>query len=144
MVIDAGTAHFEPTSLQVTTIDLGNPATNVVPGRARAVLNIRYNDSQSPSSLKALVEGVAAAVGGTVHVRYSEGAKAFLSTPGPLAATLKASVEAVTGRLPVLSTSGGTSDARFIQACCPVVEFGLVGDTIHQVDERVPLDDLDG
>jgi succinyl-diaminopimelate desuccinylase len=141
--IDAGTEHFEPSSLQVTTIDIGNPATNVVPAKARAVLNIRHNDSQTPESLKALIEAAIAAVGGKVDARYSEGANAFLSTPGTLAETLAASVEAVTGRRPVLSTSGGTSDARFIQAWCPVIEFGLVGATIHQVDERVPLAELE-
>jgi succinyl-diaminopimelate desuccinylase len=141
--IDAGTEHFEPSSLQVTTIDIGNPATNVVPAKARAVLNIRHNDSQTPESLKALIEAAIAAVGGKVDARYSEGANAFLSTPGALAETLAASVEAVTGRRPALSTSGGTSDARFIQAWCPVIEFGLVGATIHQVDERVPLAELE-
>lgn len=149
--VDRGTAHFEPTSLQVTTIDIGNPATNVAPGRARAVFNIRYNDSQSPASLKALIEAaigavIGPAVGsgrGRVEVGYSEGADAFLSKPGALAETLAASVAAVTGREPVLSTSGGTSDARFVQAYCPVIEFGLVGATIHQVDERVALADLE-
>jgi succinyl-diaminopimelate desuccinylase len=141
--IDDGTEHFEPSSLQVTTIDIGNPATNVVPAKARAVLNIRHNDSQSPESLKALIDAAIDAVGGKVDARYSEGANAFLSTPGALAETLAASVEAVTGRRPVLSTSGGTSDARFIQAWCPVIEFGLVGATIHQVDERVPLAELE-
>lgn len=141
--LDEGTAHFEPSSLQVTTIDIGNRATNVVPGRARAVFNIRYNDSQSPESLKTLIEAAITAGGGQVTASYSEGANVFISEPGPLAARLAASVDAVTGRRPTLSTSGGTSDARFIQAYCPVIEFGLVGDTIHQVDERVPLADLE-
>jgi succinyl-diaminopimelate desuccinylase len=141
--IDDGTDHFEPSGLQVTTIDIGNAATNVVPAKARAVLNIRHNDSQTPESLKALIEAAIAAVGGKVDARYSEGANAFLSTPGALADTLAASVETVTGRRPALSTSGGTSDARFIQAWCPVIEFGLVGATIHQVDERVPLAELE-
>ncbi len=141
--IDQGTAHFEPSSLQVTTIDIGNPATNVAPGRARAVLNIRYNDSQTPESLKALIETAIAAVGGSIHARLSEGANAFLSAASPLAHTLGQSVEAITGIRPELSTSGGTSDARFIQAWCPVIEFGLVNATIHQVDERVELADLE-
>ena len=141
--LDAGTAHFEPSSLQVTTIDIGNPASNVVPARARAVLNIRYNDRQSPDSLRQVIETAIGAAGGQVEARYSEGAIAFLSTPGELAARLATSVEAVTGRRPRLSTTGGTSDARFIQACCPVIELGLVGATIHQVDERVALDDLE-
>ena len=141
--IDQGTEHFEPSSLQVTTIDIGNPATNIAPGRARAVLNIRHNDSQTPESLKALIEAAIAATGGRIEVRYSEGANAFLSTPGPLALMLGASVDAITGRKPVLSTSGGTSDARFIQAYCPVIEFGLVGATIHQIDERVEVRDLE-
>jgi succinyl-diaminopimelate desuccinylase len=141
--IDPGNAHFEPSSLQVTTIDIGNPATNVAPGRARAVLNIRYNDSQTPESLKALVEAAIAAVGGRIEAHYSEGANAFLSAESPLANTLGQSVQAVTGIRPALSTSGGTSDARFIQAWCPVIEFGLVNATIHQVDERVELADLE-
>ena len=141
--LDAGTEHFEPSSLQVTTIDIGNPASNVVPARATAVLNIRYNDSQSPESLQQIIERAIAAAGGRVEARYSEGANAFLSTPGELASRLAASVEAVTGRQPRLSTTGGTSDARFIQAYCPVLELGLVGATIHQVDERVALADLE-
>ena len=141
--IDAGTDHFEPSSLQVTTIDIGNPATNVVPAKARAVLNIRYNDSQSPASLRAFIEAAIEAAGGKVEARYSEGANAFLSTPGPLAETLALSVEAVSGSRPALSTTGGTSDARFIQAWCPVIEFGLVGATIHQVDERVPVAEIE-
>jgi succinyl-diaminopimelate desuccinylase len=141
--LDAGTDHFEPSSLQVTTIDIGNPASNVVPARARATLNIRYNDSQSPESLRQIIETTIAAAGGRVEARYSEGANAFLSTPGELASRLAASVEAVTGQQPRLSTTGGTSDARFIQAYCPVIELGLVGATIHQVDERVAIADLE-
>jgi succinyl-diaminopimelate desuccinylase len=141
--LDTGTEHFEPSSLQVTTIDIGNPASNVVPARARAVLNIRYNERQSPETLRRRIETAIAAAGGKVEARYSEGANAFLSTPGELAARLAASVEAVTGRRPQLSTTGGTSDARFIQAYCPVIELGLVGATIHQADERVALDDLE-
>lgn len=141
--LDAGTAHFEPSSLQVTTIDIGNPASNVVPGRARAVLNIRYNDSQSPASLKALIEAAIEAAGGKVEAVYSEGAEAFVCPPGKLATLLGDSVEAATGRRPALSTTGGTSDARFIHKHCPVIEFGLVGATIHQVDERVAVADLE-
>ena len=90
-----------------------------------------------------MIETAIAAAGGRVEARYSEGANAFLSTPGELTARLAASVEAVTGRRPRLSTTGGTSDARFIQAYCPVIELGLVGATIHQVDERVALDELE-
>lgn len=141
--LDEGTDHFEPSSLQVTTIDIANPASNVVPGKARAVLNIRYNDSQTPASLKAVIEAAIADGGGQVAAGYSEGANVFISEPGPLAERLALSVEAVTGLRPTLSTSGGTSDARFIQAYCPVIELGLVGDTIHQVDERVPVADLE-
>ncbi len=141
--LDGGTEHFEPSSLQVTTIDVGNPASNVVPGRARAVLNIRYNDSQSPASLKALVAGAIEAAGGRVEAVYSEGAEAFLSSPGELAALVGESVLSVTGRRPELSTTGGTSDARFVHKYCPVIELGLVGATIHQVDECVPVADLE-
>ncbi len=137
--LDRGTDLFEPSSLQVTTIDIGNPASNVVPARARAVLNIRYNDSQSPASLKALVAAAIEAAGGQVEASYTEGAHVFACPPGPLAAMLGDAVEAVTGRRPELSTSGGTSDARFICSHCPVIEFGLIGQTIHQVDERVPI-----
>jgi succinyl-diaminopimelate desuccinylase len=115
----------------------------VVPGRARAVLNIRYNDSQSPASLKARISAAIADAGGQIEVQYSEGAQAFLSTPGALAERLAASIAAVTGLAPRLSTTGGTSDARFVQAYCPVIEFGLVGATIHQVDERVAIADLE-
>ncbi|MEZ5859004.1 MAG: succinyl-diaminopimelate desuccinylase [Geminicoccaceae bacterium] len=140
--LDESTELFEPSSLQVTTIDIGNPASNVVPARARAVLNIRYNDSQSPASLKALVAAAIEAAGGRVEAACTEGANVFACPPGPLAALLGDSVEAVTGRRPVLSTSGGTSDARFIHSHCPVIEFGLIGQTIHQVDERVPLVEL--
>lgn len=141
--LDEGTELFEPSSLQVTTIDIGNPASNVVPARARAVLNIRHNDSQSPESLKALVEGAIVAAGGQVEASYTEGANVFVCPPGPLAALLGDSVEAVTGRRPELSTSGGTSDARFVQSYCPVIEFGLIGQTIHQVDERVPIAEVE-
>ena len=141
--LDEGTAHFEPSSLQVTTIDVGNPASNVVPGRARAVLNIRYNDSQSPASLKARVAQAIEAAGGRVEAKCSEGAGVFVSPPAELAALLGDSVQSVTGRRPELSTTGGTSDARFVQKYCPVIEFGLVGATIHQVDECVPVADLE-
>ncbi len=144
--LDAGTAHFTPSNFEVTSIDVGNPATNVIPARARAAFNIRYNDIHSPASLEAkIAQAVEAALAGTgldVALSFEPPAHAFLTTPGALDQALAKAVEAVTGLSPKLGTDGGTSDARFIQALCPVVEFGLLTATIHKVDEQVALADL--
>jgi succinyl-diaminopimelate desuccinylase len=140
--LDAGTEHFQPSSLQVTTIDIGNPATNVVPGLARATFNIRFNDRWTSATVKAWAEGRLGAVGGTYRLAWEVSGESFLVPPGPVSESLAAAIAAVTGRTPELSTTGGTSDARFIQACCPVAEFGLVGQTMHKADERVALADL--
>jgi succinyl-diaminopimelate desuccinylase len=140
--IDAGTAHFQPSSLQVTTIDIGNPATNVAPGQANATFNIRFNDLWSSTTLKAWIENRLAAVGGRYRLAWEVSGESFLVPPGRVSDCLGAAIGAVTGRAPELSTTGGTSDARFIQACCPVAEFGLVGQTMHKADERVDLADL--
>jgi succinyl-diaminopimelate desuccinylase len=140
--IDAGTEHFQASSLQVTTIDIGNPATNIAPGIARATFNIRFNDKWSSATLKAWVEDRLAAVGGKYRLVWEVSGESFLVPPGPVSESLAAAIGAVTGRTPELSTTGGTSDARFIQAYCPVAEFGLVGLTMHKADERVEIADI--
>jgi succinyl-diaminopimelate desuccinylase len=140
--LDAGTEHFQPSNLQVTTIDIGNPATNVVPGQARATFNIRFNDRWTSDALKAWVVDKLAAVGGRYQVAWEVSGESFLVPPGPVSECLGAAIGAVTGRTPELSTTGGTSDARFIHAYCPVAEFGLVGQTMHKADERVEIADI--
>ncbi|HLY46212.1 MAG TPA: succinyl-diaminopimelate desuccinylase, partial [Stellaceae bacterium] len=140
--IDAGTEHFQPSSLQVTTIDIGNPATNVAPGIARATFNIRFNDLWSSATLQAWVADKLAAAGGRYRLAWEVSGESFLVPPGRVSECLGAAIGAVTGRIPELSTTGGTSDARFIQAYCPVAEFGLVGLTMHKADERVEIADL--
>jgi succinyl-diaminopimelate desuccinylase len=140
--LDPGTAHFQPSSLQVTTIDIGNPATNVVPGLARATFNIRFNDRWTSEALKSWAADQLAAVGGMVKLAWEVSGESFLVPPGPVSECLSAAIGAVTGRVPELSTTGGTSDARFIHAHCPVAEFGLVGLTMHKTDERVEIADI--
>ncbi|GAU81343.1 succinyl-diaminopimelate desuccinylase [Bosea sp. BIWAKO-01] len=144
--LDTGTAYFDPSNLEVTTLDVGNPATNVVPGQAKAVFNIRFNDIWTPESLAAELDRRLRDAAGN-QVRYElevqpTNAVAFLTEPGPFVALVADAVEAETGKRPALSTTGGTSDARFIKSHCPVVEFGVVGQTMHQIDERVAVSDL--
>ena len=140
--LDAGTAHFDPSGVQVTTIDCGNPSSNVVPERASARLNIRFNDSHDSAGLTREVTARAARIsdetGVVLTVTPHVSGEAFLTRPGPFVDLVSRVVQQETGIQPVLSTSGGTSDARFIKDHCPVVEFGLVGRFMHQVDERVP------
>ncbi|WP_343502968.1 succinyl-diaminopimelate desuccinylase [Alloyangia pacifica] len=142
-VLDEGTQHFDPSTLAVVTIDTGNPATNVVPAQTRATLNIRFNDTHSGASLsdwlRAETAKVDAEFGTRTELKIKISGEAFLTPPGPLSDLVAKSVEAETGRTPVLSTTGGTSDARFVRHHCPVVEFGLVGKTLHQVDENVEV-----
>jgi succinyl-diaminopimelate desuccinylase len=140
--LDAGTEHFQASSLQITTIDIGNPATNVIPGQAFATFNIRFNDRWTSETLKAWAEERFAAVGGRYQIAWEVSGESFLVPPGSVSDCLAAAISAVTGRTPELSTTGGTSDARFIHAHCPVAEFGLVGQTMHKADERVELADL--
>ena len=145
--IDTGTASFEPSNLQMTVIEVPNTATNVIPAQAKAKFNVRYNDLHTRAGIENWVrlqcEAAARGMDARYEVAFSGTGDVFLTKPGPLVATLSAAVRAVTGRTPALTTGGGTSDARFIQAYCPVVEFGLVNATIHQVDERVPVADLE-
>jgi succinyl-diaminopimelate desuccinylase len=141
--LDAGTAHFGPSTIALTTIDTGNPASNVIPAEARATLNIRFNDRHSGQSLSDWIEEeadrVAADTGIGIATRFTISGESFLTEPGALTAIVTRAIEAETGVTPEFSTSGGTSDARFIRAHCPVVEFGLVGTTMHQVDENVEV-----
>lgn len=140
--LDEGTPHFQPSTLAITTIDVGNPASNVIPAKGTAKFNIRFNDLHTPKSLEAHIRDVLEEVGGTWDLKMAVSGEAFLTPPGALVATVAGAVTAVTGKTPELSTSGGTSDARFIKNFCPVVEFGLVGQTMHKVDEHVDVADI--
>ncbi|KUF10604.1 succinyl-diaminopimelate desuccinylase [Pseudoponticoccus marisrubri] len=141
--LDRGTAHFDPSTLAVVTMDTGNAATNVIPAETRACLNIRFNDSHSGASLTDWLRSEAAAndaaFGTTTEVTVKISGESFLTPPGPLSDLVTQAVAAETGVTPELSTTGGTSDARFVKDHCPVVEFGLVGKTMHAVDERVEV-----
>ena len=144
--LDRGTQHFDASNLEITTCDVGNAATNVIANEARATFNIRFNDMWTPDSLAQEIgqrlDAVAQAARYTLTFDPTN-AIAFLTKPGPFVEQVSQAVESVTGRRPKLSTTGGTSDARFITAYCPVVEFGLVGQTMHAVDERVAVNDLE-
>ncbi|MDP9137031.1 MAG: succinyl-diaminopimelate desuccinylase [Pseudomonadota bacterium] len=144
--LDEGTANFEPSTLAVSTFDVGNPASNVIPGHAAATLNIRYNDAHSAASLKQLIEREIAIVeqqlGGRFAARYNEGADVFVTKPGAFVDLVAGAVKRVTGLISTPSTSGGTSDARFIKDFCPVLELGPINATIHQTDERIAVSDL--
>ncbi len=141
--LDAGTEHFDPSTLAVTTFDTGNPATNVIPASCKMTVNIRFNDSHTGKSLSAWLEAQAAEIEAATGVGFSLNVKisgeSFFTPPGELSGLVAKAVQAQTGVVPEMSTSGGTSDARFVKNHCPVVEFGLVGKTMHQVDERVEV-----
>ncbi|MBI3701102.1 MAG: succinyl-diaminopimelate desuccinylase [Afipia sp.] len=145
--LDQGTDHFQPSNLEFVSADVGNPAWNVIPAQARARFNIRYNDCHTQDSLRALIEQrVTKASGNSIRARIEwepSNADVFRTKPGPFTDMVVAAVEEVTKRKPDLNTGGGTSDARFIANYCPVLEFGLVGQTMHQIDERVPVSDLE-
>ncbi len=140
--LDAGTAHFEASTLQVVSVDVGNPASNVIPETATACINIRFNDAHSGQGLidaiTAQANRIAAETGVTLAVSAKISGESFLTEPGAFVDLVRRAVADRCGVEPVLSTSGGTSDARFVKDHCPVVEFGLVGRYMHQVDERVP------
>jgi succinyl-diaminopimelate desuccinylase len=140
--IDAGTDWFEPSTLQLTSIDVGNTATNVIPPSARAALNIRFNDKHSGASLIAWVKATLARYAERFDVEASISGESFVTKPGPMVDILRKAIVGATGIEPKLDTGGGTSDARFIARYCPVAEFGLVGATMHQTDERVPVAEL--
>jgi succinyl-diaminopimelate desuccinylase len=141
--LDGGSEHFEPSRLVITSVDVGNAASNVIPAEARAVFNVRFNDRHTTRTLETTLRARLDATGGDYRLETSNRSEAFVTTPGAFTDLLEALIERDLGVLPELSTSGGTSDARFIKDVCPVVEFGLVGATIHQVDERVPVADLE-
>jgi len=144
--LDSGTADFDPSNLEIVSVDVGNPATNVIPGEVRLVFNARFNDRWTPATLSAEIERRVAAVapGGRYSLTFDPtNAVAFLTARGPFTDLVARAIRETTGVEPKLSTSGGTSDARFIKNACPVIEFGLVGATMHAVDERVAADDLE-
>jgi succinyl-diaminopimelate desuccinylase len=145
--LDHGSARFQASNLEFTSVDVGNTANNVIPGQARAKFNIRFNDHHTQATLRALVEArLAKAAGNRIQARIvwePSNSNVFVTKPDPFTDLAVAAIEQVTGRKPELSTSGGTSDSRFIASYCPVIEFGLVGQTMHQIDERAALSDLE-
>src|ERR1700722_18320634 len=145
--LDQGSAQFQASNLEFTSIDVGNPASNVIPAQARAKFNIRFNDHHTQATLQTLLEErMAKAAGNRVRARIvwePSNSNVFVTKPGAFTDLAVAAIEQVPGRQPELSTSGGTSDARFISSYCPVIEFGLVGQTMHQIDERTPVADLE-
>jgi succinyl-diaminopimelate desuccinylase len=140
--LDDGTADFQPSNLEVTTIDIGNRATNVIPAKAQATFNIRYNNLHTGGQLESWMRQVCAEHAGAHEITFEHGAEPFLTQRGALSRAIVAAVEAETGIAPDLSTTGGTSDARFIKNYCPVVELGMIGQTMHKVDEKVRVDDI--
>ncbi|MGA2127533.1 MAG: M20/M25/M40 family metallo-hydrolase, partial [Xanthobacteraceae bacterium] len=145
--LDHGTEHFDPSNLEFTSVDVGNRTVNLIPGEARARFNVRFNDRHTLASLARLLEArVGAAAGTAIGWRLDfepSNSPVFLTRPDAFVDLVAAIVRGVTGRQPVLSTTGGTSDARFIKDACPVLELGLVGRTAHHIDERVALADLE-
>lgn len=144
--LDDGTEHFDPSTLALTTVDVGNPANNVIPAEATATCNIRFNDAHTSKKLALwLLEEATKASSGTgvrIETAFRVSGESFITEPETLASILTDAITAETGRTPELSTSGGTSDARFIKDMCPVAEFGLVGQTMHQTDERAPVEEI--
>jgi succinyl-diaminopimelate desuccinylase len=140
--LDDGTEHFEPSTLTLTSIDVGNPATNVIPAEARAAFNVRFNDRHTGAAVERWLRATCGELAGRHELSVTVAGEAFLTPPGPLSAILADAARTVTGVEPVLGTGGGTSDARFIKDVCPVAELGLVGRTMHKVDEHVTLADL--
>ena len=141
--LDGGSENFQPSNLEITTVDVGNPAANVIPGMARAVFNIRFNDLHTSEKLSRWIAEELDAVGGAYDLSVVVSGESFLTPRGAFTDILARSVESVLGVAPAYSTAGGTSDARFIHKVCPVAEFGLVGRTIHKVDERTAVTDLE-
>lgn len=143
-VLDTGNDWFQPSNLEVTDISVGNPATNVIPAQARARLNIRFNNEHTGAALEGWIRQMVAAHAASAQVEVKISGEAFLTEPGALSSLVADAVQAATGRTPELSTTGGTSDARFIRRLCPVVEFGLPGGSMHKVDEHVAVADVEG
>ncbi|MFY9350913.1 succinyl-diaminopimelate desuccinylase [Sphingobium sp.] len=139
-MLDEGTDWFQPSNIEITDLEVGNPAHNVIPAKATARISIRFNDRHSGTSLIERIKALAAVEGGTVEAKIS--GEAFLTAPGALSDLLAGAIRDVTGVAAELSTSGGTSDARFLSRLCPVVEFGLCNATMHKLDEAVAVQDL--
>jgi succinyl-diaminopimelate desuccinylase len=142
LVLDEGTAHFQPSNLEIVTVDVGNKADNVIPGEARATINVRFNDLYTGKTLEQKLRGTLDAVKIPYLLEARPSGESFYTPPGPHSAMIVEAIRAVTGREPEISTSGGTSDARFIRQYCPVVEFGSVGLTAHHTDENVREEDV--
>ena len=148
--LDDGSAHFQPSTLEIATVDVGNPATNIIPAKATATFNIRFNDRHSSESLIKQLTAIFDRVANgprkdgspRYEVSWQRNGESFFFPPGELSGLVARAVKKIMGREPELSTTGGTSDARFIHRLCPVVEFGLVGQTMHKADERAALADL--
>ena len=145
-VLDEGTDHFQPSNLEITSVDVGNTATNVIPGVARAVLNIRFNDRHTGAGLdlwmRKVLDAVTQEMGGRYEFTTKISGEAFMTEPGDFSALIAEAIEKVTGIAPELSTTGGTSDARFIRAYAPVIEFGLPNATMHKADENAGITDI--
>lgn len=145
--LDDGSANFQPSNLEITSVDVGNPTYNIIPSHAKAMFNIRYNDNHSGDSLEALLtqrcQMIADQTGSTFELEFYNSGEWFLAKPGAFSDSIVRAITEVTGRTPELSTSGGTSDGRFIKDYCPVIEFGLVGQTMHKIDECVAVADLE-
>ena len=140
--LDDGNRWFQPSNLEITTVDVGNAATNIIPAVAGARVNIRFNDEHQGAALVELVRATVAKHAPKAVIRSVISGESFITPPGDFSALVAAAIVRVTGLTPELSTTGGTSDARFLSRICPVVEFGLVGQTMHAIDERVPVADL--
>ena len=142
-VLDVGSAHFPATSLQVTNVDIGNTAENVIPARATAMFNVRFNDRWDFETLENKIRSILDRVGPDYDIVFRRGAHVFITAPGEWTGLVRQAVTDITGKTPAMSTAGGTSDARFVSQYCPVVECGLINETIHQVDEHVRITDLE-
>ena len=143
LTLDEGTDHFQPSRLELTSIDVGNEATNVIPGAAVARFNVRFNDRHTGAGLERTIRACLDATGEPHELATEVSGEAFVTPPGRLSTIIAEAVAAVTGMTPILSTTGGTSDARFIKDHCPVAEFGLLSRTMHRTDECVPVDTLE-
>ena len=142
-LFDNGNEHFSPTNLELASIDVGNTASNVIPAQATALFNIRFNTEQTSDDIEEWLREQCDAVGGDYTLNISIGAQPFLTQPGPFTELISGAVEEVTGIKPALTTTGGTSDARFIHHHCPVAEFGLISETMHKVDEQAAVSDIE-
>ena len=141
--LDQGTEHFPPSNLQISTIDIANRVTNIIPATARAVFNVRFNDRWTSASIERWLRDILDNAGGRYELQIKVSGESFLVPPGEVSSILSAAIEQVVGRKPALSTTGGTSDARFIHRACPCAEFGLLNQTAHKVDEHVACSEIE-